>query len=288
VDALEQQVRDLAATLRAAASGRARPDIVGLCEVGDEALGRRVAEALGRDAYHAVWSGVPRAGAVSGPDTGLMVLYRPEVVRRALPEIVTDRPSPGARHKWLAVPFQLLAGSRAPFWLVVNHWTSQFGGGEATTEPSRRNSARELGRFFLDTARITTEAMVLVGDFNCEPPARPFVEQSPNQMKGVRERALVLRERNRLAYFYNPMWRLLGEPHPQETARRPGYRPPRPPGTFARDAERQADWALWDQILVTKPLLSGELIRFVENGLRVVPPKNGASDHCAIGAVFEG
>jgi hypothetical protein len=57
--------------------------------------------------------------------------------------------------------------------------------------------------------------MLLVGDFNCEPGDWPFKYQQmtsparPNMLKGVREHGLVLRGRNRLAFFYNPMWRWL-------------------------------------------------------------------------------
>ena len=92
-------------------------------------------------------------------------------------------------------------------------------GGQLDTDADRQESAFLLGDFFLSHARIQSEAMLLIGDFNCEPGDRPFYAQSqrllrgrsaPNAIQCMRERAPVLRDRNRLAYFHNFMWRVHG------------------------------------------------------------------------------
>jgi exonuclease III len=190
----------------------------------------------------------------------------------------------------MGAAFQLLDGSRGAFWFVVNHWKSNLGG-TSQTDAARMRSAREVGEFYMERARLRTEAMVLVGDFNCEPGARPLEEQKdgalPNAMHSVRERALVLRDRNRLAYFYNPMWRFMGEADPFETAGRPGYVSPRLIGTHRANVEKDTDWSLWDQVMVTKPVLLGPAARLVEGSVRIVRPTGAASDHCAIGAELE-
>jgi hypothetical protein len=278
------QVEALAATLLAAFDGVA-PELVGLCEVGTEELGRQVGRRLGGDAYEAVWSGPPPTGA-HGPETGLMVLYSAALFRPVPAEFSMNWFGLRERAKWLPVLLQLEEGSRAPFWFVVNHWKSQLGN-PRETEEARMRSARQLGEFFLGTARRHSDAMVLIGDFNCEPGDRPFREQAPNQFRGVRERALVLRERNRLAYFYNPMWRWLGEPDPYEVAREAAYRPPRLLGSHCRDWEQGVGWSLLDQIMVTKSLLAGGLLRLRESSISLVPPAGRSSDHAAVAAVFE-
>lgn len=287
---LDRNTENLAATIRQIFPG-ALPHVVGLCEVGSRELGTKVGEAAEQGRFDSVWSGVP-ARAAGRAETGIMVLYESSRLLRTESEKTTGPDSLQARVKWMATEFQVRGGSRAPFWLVVNHWKSQLGGARKT-EPLRMDSAREIGEFFLETARLSTEAMVLIGDFNCEPGDWPLREQrqqepeTPNKLKGVRERALVLRDRNRLAYFYNPMWRYLPEPEPWETARQPAYLPSRPLGTFVANKVTKVGWSLFDQVLVTKRCLAGGLLGLQETAVTVVEPVAGCSDHHAIGAVLE-
>ena len=63
------KLSNLAATLREAAGGRA-PDLIGLCEVDSEAVGRLLGETLSPGRYDCVWAGEPPRGY-----TGLMILY---------------------------------------------------------------------------------------------------------------------------------------------------------------------------------------------------------------------
>lgn len=159
-------------------------------------------------------------------------------------------------------------------------------GGEEATEPSRMVTAQQIGEFYLNQARINADGMVLMGDFNCQPGDRPFRQQSPNRLRAVRERALVIRERNRLAYFYNPMWRWLGEPEDFDTTQQVGYVPSRLIGTHLPRRNTHG-WYIWDHVLVTKPLIVGGLIHLQEETIRVYQAQSRCSDHCAISATFQ-
>ena len=231
--------------------------------------------------YQSLWSGLPTSR--EGRDGGLAVLYKDEIV--TLNSVEVDSITPLQRPKWMAVLFQLQVGTRGGFWFVVNHWKSQMGK-DADTELSRMNTAQQIGEFYLNQARVLTENMILTGDFNCQPQDRPFSSKSPNRLKAVRERGLVIRAKNRSAYFYNPMWRWLGEPEDYEITQQPGYIPSRLMGTHLPKGSKQG-WYVWDQIMVTKPLIVGELIHFQENSVDVHRAYAGCSDHCAISALFQ-
>lgn len=282
---LQNKIANLALTLGAIFPANAMPHLIGLCEVGAKSLGNRVVELLNRGRYRHIWSGQP---AVTQP--GLMVLYDPTVLTRTVSSVESGPKGTQARTKWLAVEFQIRIGRRGIFWFIVNHWKSQLGG-ELLTEPARMESAREIGNFYLRVARISSDAAVMVGDFNCEPGDRPFktqqVGQGRNAFRGVRERPLVLRDRNRLAFFYNLMWRWLGEPDPIEAAMVPGYQRPRLIGTHGGGVQGGMGFSCWDQVLVTKRLLGRGLIHLHEGSLRVAAPVGGCSDHCAVGVELD-
>jgi len=277
---LQQKIENLAGTLRAANGGKP-PDIVGLCEVSTLPLVERIAEAVAPNVYHALWSGVSTSR--EGRDGGLAVLHRPEIITSTALEV--DNNNPAQRPKWMAALFQLQVGTRGGFWFVVNHWKSQMGG-EVATEPSRMITAQQIGEFYLNQARINADSMVLMGDFNCQPGDRPFRQQALNKLRAVRERALVIRDRNRLAYFYNPLWRWLGEPDDFDTTQRGGYVPSRLMGTHLPRGSKHG-WYVWDQILVTKPLIVGDLIHFQEETVHVHQAQSRCSDHCAVAATFQ-
>ena len=280
--ALTNKISNLATTLESSTDG-SPPAIVCLCEIGSETLGKQLAETISPDFYQTLWT-----GGSNSPQPGLMICYNPEVLyfnaegddRRD--DGVEQNRNIGSRRKWYAVRFKMKSGSQGLFWLILNHWKSQMGG-ETQTEDQRNVSAFEIGDFFLGTARTTTDAVVLIGDFNCEPGAFPFRKPN-NSLRVVRERAFVLRDRNRLAYFYNPMWRLLGEADALDITRRDNYSAPRPPGTIHIEGQ---GWRTFDQIMVSKRMLTGGLIRFIESSVRIVEPDAGCSDHCSLSAEFE-
>ncbi len=280
---VRQKIADLAATLKEVSDGNV-PHLVGLCEIGDEPTGHRLALELGGGVFKACCAGI--RPYVS--QTGLMMLYDPEVFR-----VHAHRSGPASlveRTKWLAVELEVKAASAGRFWFVVNHWKSKLGAPLWVTEQSRVASAQEVGDFFMSVARLSSDAMVLAGDFNCEPFERPFSGVAhTTRIVAVRERPQVLNLRNRLPYCYNAMWRWLGEPDPCEVerGRGPAYVRPRPLGTYVANAKKRLGWRMLDQLLVTKRVLSGGSVLLVENSIRVAPPQNDCTDHHAIGVTFE-
>jgi len=284
------KVAALADAIRGASGGQP-PDLVGLCEVGSKRAGLDVADSIAPAAvpsqrfYRATWSGVP-LGARSGAEPGLMLLFNPArftlTGRRG-----KDKPNLNGRHKWLAVEVASGVSPADRFWVVVNHWASDFRRSADHAEGLRTASAREVGEFF--TARAgSAEAAVLVGDFNCEPHARPFVGvPKTDRLYSVRERALVLRDKNQLFYMYNAMWRTTSEPDAYEDTLAPGHLPSRPLGTYAVDKGRQLDWRTWDHLLVSRRMLANGPASLRERTLRIVVPARRASDHCAFAAHFD-
>jgi hypothetical protein len=289
---LDRKLDALAATLAGFFPG-GQPDLIGLCEVGDETLAREIAQRLAANRYLCLWSGVP-ATPWQRMETGLATLYDPGKLSPVEPAPRIILTPSGRRACQMASLFQLRGGTRGAFWWIVNHWKSRMGGVEKT-EPDRMESAAELGNFFLETAREETEAMIAIGDFNCEPGEQPFHRQRgvnvpANALRSVRERALVSREGNRLAYFYCPMWRAMAETDPVEGPAAPRPWPSERLGTFAASGAGTLDWAMFDQLLVTRPLLSRAPVfplGLLEATLSIQDAHGGCSDHRAVGARFE-
>lgn len=280
----EQKLRDLAAYLRQS-TDKNPPDVIGICEVGSSESAHELASAVSQETYQILWSDVPRIPGTMRQ--GIVILYRPEILS-PIPDRFRRFPDPQATMKarcnWMAQLFQFQQGSRGVFWLMVNHWKSNVGGLKIGNE-RRKNSARAISDFFRE-AKADTEAMILLGDFNCEPWDEPFRMNDAKQLKAVRDRATVLSDKVRLPYFYNPMWRFLGEPDDWETAQKSeDYARPRPMGTFCGTPPGKHGWKLWDQVLITKPLLTGTDIQVLENSIQILRPIS-SSDHCAITVDF--
>jgi len=270
------------------------PDMIALSEVGSEALGRRIARSLDAKRYELIWSGTPPSGQAP---TGLVILYNPSLFE---PVDMTFRTSPAAvteRFKWMAVQFRLRQGSMATFWLVVNHWKSLYMDWNpvvaqpssitsSVSEAKQIESAEEIGQLYLEQEHHSTRTMILVGDFNCEPGDKAFQNKVSHNFVGARERAVVLRKGNSKAYFYNPMWRCMGEPHDHFTASQSGYQRPLT-GTWVGADNQSVGARLFDQLLVSQGLLSGQHLQFIEASLVIAPPETNFTDHCAIGAQFE-
>src|SRR5438045_2256644 len=119
-------------------------------------------------------------------------------------------------------------------------------------------------------------AVIAGGYFNCEP-FDPVFRKTRNILRASRERQHVLKGGRTLTYVYNPMWRLLGEQDHWEVAKAPGYAPSRPIGSFGKLGSR----VLWDQLFVTRDLLTGAPLALVESELKLVAPLASSTDHCA-------
>jgi len=270
------------------------PHLLGLCEVYDEPLARELLKRMGLGAYKIEF----RPAAVAN-ETGIAVCFDPSVLSPVPGQVVADldlRPA-SRRPRWLAVAFEVLTGNRGGFWFVANHWKSQMGG-PLQTDPDRQESAYLLGEFFMNRAHKLTEAMLLMGDFNCEPGDRPLTTQSqrltplkskPNMLKSVRERALVLRDRNKLAYFYNCMWSLMDEPDTLAAAASPGYVPSRPMGTHGAAISQPGSpgWLMFDHVMASKRMLHGGPMAIDETTVKIHPPKYGSADHAAISVMID-
>lgn len=281
------KMQSLARTIRSLFLGEA-PEIIALSEIGSRPLGRQLADALNVQGYEIVWSGVPLAARSR---IGLMVLYNPNVFGLVADSVRTGPSAVAERCQWLAARFRLRQDPKAAFWLVVNHWKSNLGR-PSLVEARQVESAQEIGRLYLSEEHKTTQSMILVGDFNCEPGDKAWKGQKPNVLVGARERAVVMRggrgkRGNSKAYFYNPMWRRMGEPADHEAAQAADYQPAYLMGTFVGKSNQVINMPLWDQLLVSKGLLTGGPIRFVESSLTIVRPETGSTDHCAVGARFE-
>ena len=284
-------------TLRRVFSGTL-PDVIGLCEIGSYSIGQHVSRELTANsptaAYHSVWSGLGpniTIGARTRYSTGLLVLFNPTTIQR-LREPLEHSPNVNTRAKWLGVPFKSKIGSGAEFWFVVNHWKSAVKVSEAQMFARQMESGVQIGEFY---QRPPIRPTVLIGDFNCEPFDIPFLlqkvaQQSSTRFKGVRERnAAMGRSPNGhggIAYFYNPMWRLLGDPEHWEASRVLGYTASRPTGTFL-PMKRKTGWKTLDQVLVSRQMLDGNQITLIESSAHIVSAYNQCSDHCALGWEFD-
>jgi hypothetical protein len=294
-------VRAKIATLAASLTGTVgRADIFALAEVYSQSLTEAVAARMGLTRHSVLFR-----PSLAPDQTGLALVYDPGLFRPVPGSETTDldlRRS-SRRPRWFAVLFEILAGNGGVFWLVVNHWKSQMGG-QLSTDSDRQESAFLLGDFFMSRARILSEAMLLVGDFNCEPGDRPFYVQSqrvlratgkPNALHCARERALVLRDRNRMAYFHNLMnlmWQFMAEPVTLKQATAPGYVPTAgyhmgTHGPALNGAGGQAGWLMFDQIMASKRLLHGGTVSVDEASVAIHRPLGSATDHAAVSVAIE-
>lgn len=291
-------VRNRVASLAASLAGTVgRPAILALSEVHSQRLAEAVFAGM-RLVNHRVLF----RPSFAANETGLAIGYDPGLLRPVPRSERTDldyRPG-NRRPRWLAVLFEILAGNGARFWLVANHWKSRRGG-LLRTDADRQESAFLLGEFFLRLARFETEAMLLIGDFNCEPGDRPFYVQSqrllgegakPNAIQCVRERALVLRERNRLAYFQNFMWKFMAEPATLAQTLVLGFTPRAgyylgTHGPALNATGNSAGWVMFDQVMASKRLLCGGLVRIDEDSVAIHPPLTPTVDHAAVSVAME-
>ena len=276
--ALHAKLRALPGTLRDAVDGDV-PDLVGLCEIGSERLGLGLAGTLAPDHYDHTWSGEPRR-----KKTGLMVLHSRHLFSAGPGRV--DGPLGGVdeRAKWMAVPLRTVVPPRAPLWFIVNHWQSDRS--MAAAANSRFRCWMEVSHFFHSEAATEADAVIIVGDFNCEPGDPPFLDQAGRVLQPTRERGIVLRKSRGSTYLYNPMWRCMGEADPYEDSLADGYRSSRPLGTYCQGGSGGVGWRMVDQMMLSRALLTGPFFRFRERTLRISLPRDGCSDHCAIGAKF--
>lgn len=129
----------------------------------------------------------------------------------------------------------------------------KFGSDDAA---DRKDSARWLGDL-LSTTHLS--CAVVMGDFNAEPYESPFNQTG---LRAVRFFSTTLWSQATPAYLYNTAWRFLPEPDYWESASQPGYRVPRPRGSFDSSPP-----VIFDQIMVSGRALRNGPITLVEDSV---------------------
>ncbi len=197
------------------AGGGSAPELLGLCELGDRDLAVQLLEQIAPAFYTLVWS--PALPAVADPadqQTDLLLAVHTAtfaIIRQHPAELLPYVRRP--RYHWLAVELQLRSTGRT-LWTIVNHWPSDVGHGAERATWARIRLGRGIGEFVQDTAQLTTAEVLLVGDFNAGPADLAVAGNGPlagTRLVGVREHGRALSSRTTLPYFYNPMWRVVGE-----------------------------------------------------------------------------
>jgi hypothetical protein len=283
-----QKILGLADMLRAAA-GKKPPSVFGLCEVYDIDLAKELAEQVAANTYEVIMSTAPSdtMGAM-----GLALCFDTKIL--SMVDVVRDRPRRprvNSRSFWLAAQLQFQNGSKASWWIILNHWKSWIDG-ELETEFKRIENYREMEELFRTTSDlrgqstvsapvkpvIDADAFVLIaGDFNCEPGSRPLCFPMGAAVEVRRHPGSVAGTASSRVLFLNTMWPAVG----RADQGLPGYFQ----GTYANSRSTYGP-RLFDQILVSKALLdSGALIRYIAGSTKIQAPKGlASSDHSAVAA----
>lgn len=237
--AYDAKIKALAGVIRQLHDG-VGPDLLGLCEIENEAVLKDLLREIGRDDYQIAHLDSPD---LRGIDTTLVYSSRifrkpPKSAMRG--HVVNLR---YATRDIFEVRLQLKGGGSTPELIVlVNHWPSRKNG-QYETEPLRITAAEHAGRlvdghlkhsraeflaadppFTLDQLKQRwNRNVLLMGDFNDEPYSRSMLDylQASKDLDHVEEevkgtaggkpptaRAYL----GRSAHLFNPMWRLLATP----------------------------------------------------------------------------
>ena len=137
---------------------------------------------------------------------------------------------------------------------------------------------------------VSRDAMVVMGDLNCEPWDEPLHAfrwrgEDPDAalVSAHRVRGPVLATPQPLPYCYNPCWAFLGDASTTGgTASVEDER--RPTDTWQHHANLyEPQW--FDQVLVTRSCLTGDPLRLLQ--ITIHPAIARGTDHCAISARFD-
>lgn len=229
---------------------REKADVIGLAEIGDRNVLQDLIGRLG-GIYSGVW-----VDAVRDNQPGLGMLYRHAMMTATELTVYPDRQviaNDELRPRYIAAEFTLLARP-LNFVIVVSHWKSNLGKRSDVLD-DRKSTARELGDFLLSRSAASIQPVILMGDFNADPFDPIFDEQ---RLRGRRSYATIRWWRNEMACLYNPCWRFLTPDVPYREGCKDGYLQERPQTSLASGE------GIYDQILVSKSLLSDERLVFRE------------------------
>lgn len=164
-DRYDKKLADLSRVLKAIGNGKA-PDIIGLCEVENQAvLEDLIANLKSKDEYKIVHKNSPDARGIDAAllyNASKFELLNQDFLRIALPapfDTLTTRD----------IVYAELKSGEENIHLFVNHWSSRRGG-EKVTRPKRAASA-SAARAKIDgiMAKDANAKILLMGDFNDEP-----------------------------------------------------------------------------------------------------------------------
>ena len=231
LDTKLNQIARIVARLNAARG----PDILGVCEIENEAvvieLAARLNQALPERHYQVVHADTRD---LRGVDVAFLYdnrRFNKPRDRHVFNYVVLKR---NATRDILQVNFKTAGSNKKDLVVIGNHWPSRLGG-QLESEPYRIIAAETLS-YWLERIpeKFGREVPVLVmGDFNDEPFDRSLVEYA----LALKDSRKVRSRRSRKPYLFNLMWRL------QEDG----------VGTHYYD-----DWGILDQVLVNRTLLAGD------------------------------
>jgi endonuclease/exonuclease/phosphatase family metal-dependent hydrolase len=227
----------------------AGPDVLGLAEVGTEAIFESIRGALNGQ-HLAYWEPPGQEN-----QTGLGILVRVPPCSD-LEHVATDRPTLASRPRVVLARITL-AGVDEPFLLAVNHWKSRLQSGGVDDGADRMESSRWLGDLLAAEDR-TTAAMV-VGDFNAEPYEAPFNELG---IRGKRHFSSAMWTGGNPAYLYNTAWRAMTEPALWEETNVSGYEESRP-----KTSHDTSPGVIFDQLLVSSRVLRNGPVTLQEHSV---------------------
>lgn len=287
----DRKIAQLATQINGFFAG-AGPDVLGLAEIGSEAIFESMGQSLNGN-FMALWEPPGQSD-----QTGIGVLARLPPCSD-LEHVNTDRPTMTSRPRVLLARITL-AGVDEPFLLAVNHWKSRLQTGGVDDGADRMESSRWLGDLL--AAEEHTTAAAVVGDFNAEPFEPPFNELG---IRGKRHFSSALWSGGNPGYLYNTAWRAMTEPALWEESSVPGYEEQRP-----KTSHDVSPGVIFDQLLVSSRALRNGPIALRERsvgyqwnnviayrlGTGVLRPRrweyadetafSGASDHFPLLATF--
>jgi hypothetical protein len=185
-----------------------------------------------------------------GRASAVVVFYDPRVLTLLEDTLLSDSWGGVALQSGWHLVFAASDG-KAVLNVVVVHWPSH-----RIEEAARKRDwiAASLYRRFREDRDV-----LILGDFNDEPVSTSLRDG----LVAYRDRALV---RLRVAAYYNPFWRLLGE---QQAMEHEGARR-LPAGTHFHRAGTSTRWVTYDQIVVSSAMIRPNTWQLVESATQVV------------------
>ncbi|WP_320504936.1 endonuclease/exonuclease/phosphatase family protein [Stenotrophomonas sp. CFBP8980] len=230
--------------------GSHQSDLIGLCEISVEDV--RALELVVNDLGYGVRSLHAQDGKVR---CNMCVVYRVGKLRLSEEMIIHHVARSGGKALRLGVGIVVtFEAGKDELAVVLSHWPSRL------YMPDRSQERIYLGSKLLDivSEMRMQRPVVLMGDYNDE----PYSDSIFHHLGAVRDSSLALAN----GKIYNPFWKHLSGPwsHPFTGL-------PIRHGTHRYGSARNQTWWLFDQIMFTHDLLTGDSWVLDESGVGVIP-----------------